>query len=115
MRCKHPPNLILLQDVKTFGMISMGIAAVGASATAGLTATDVQRLQMVTSGMGPSAHPVAPLPEAAGGSGEPDDATPAEGAKEEAAEEDGEPGADAAAEDTMEGVEAAAEAGAMEE
>lgn len=96
-------------------MISMGVAAVGASATAGLTATDVQRLKMVTSGMGPSAHPVEPLPEAAAGSAEPDDAPLAEVAKEEAAEDEAVPGAAAATEDAMEGVEAAAEAGAMEE
>ena len=91
------------QDVKSFGLISMGVAAVGASATAGLTATDAQRLKMVVSGMGPSAHPAAPLPEAASlETAATEEATKVEeveeAAKAEEAEEAGE---------GMEGVEAA--------
>lgn len=54
----------LCQDPKSFGLISMGVAALGASATAGLSAHDCQRLKMLVSGQGPSVHPAAPLPEA---------------------------------------------------
>ncbi len=53
----------MMQDSKSFGLISMGIAALGASATAGLSATDVQRLKMLVSGQGPSVHPAVPLVE----------------------------------------------------
>ncbi|GAX77467.1 hypothetical protein CEUSTIGMA_g4911.t1 [Chlamydomonas eustigma] len=69
----------LCQDAESFGLISMGIAAVGASATAGLTAEDVQRLKMIVSGNGPSVHPAVPLPEstAMGGKGRANGSTPA--------------------------------------
>jgi len=53
----------LCQDAENLGLISMGVAAVGASATAGFTAADVQRLKMIVSGNGPSVHPALPLPE----------------------------------------------------
>ncbi len=47
-------------DAKSFGLISMGIAAVGASATAGVAPNDAQRLKMMVSGVGPtSALPAA--------------------------------------------------------
>ena len=75
----------------------MGVAAVGASATAGLTATDAQRLKMIISGMGPSAHPAVPLPSsilaeaAATEAGAGGDTGDAEGTKEDAAEEDAVP------------------------
>ena len=85
----------------------MGVAAVGASATAGLTATDVQRLKMVVSGMGPSAHPAEPLPEAASlETAATEEVTKEEGAEEAAKVEEAEEEEAAAAGEGMEGVEA---------
>lgn len=51
------------QDAKSFNLLSMGVAALGASTTAGLTSHDVQRLKMLVSGQGPTVHPLAPLPD----------------------------------------------------
>lgn len=51
------------QDAKNFNLLSMGVAALGASTTAGLTSHDVQRLKMLVSGQGPTVHPLAPLPD----------------------------------------------------
>ena len=91
------------------------MAAVGASATAGLTSTDAQRLKMVISGMGPSAHPAVPLPAAVPAEGAEaaavggGDGGDGDGAKDEPGPED-----DATAGDAMEGVEAPADE-AMEE
>eukprot|EP00955_Chlamydomonas_euryale_P038797 351204-Chlamydomonas_euryale.AAC.8 len=51
----------LCEDAASLGLISMGVAAVGASATAGLSPADVQRLKMLVSGDGPSEHPLAAL------------------------------------------------------
>ncbi|KAG1655243.1 hypothetical protein FOA52_007975 [Chlamydomonas sp. UWO 241] len=59
----------LCEDAASLGLISMGVAAVGASATAGLSPADVQRLKMLVSGEGPAEHPLVPLGGGMGGVG----------------------------------------------
>jgi hypothetical protein len=52
---------LLLQMPTHKGLLALGVAAVGGTATGGVSELDAQRIKMVVSGQGPAAHPRTPL------------------------------------------------------
>jgi hypothetical protein len=53
----------LLQTTAYKPLISLGVAAVGGTATMGVSALDAQRLKIIVSGQGPATNLLAPIPQ----------------------------------------------------